>query len=122
MKLLTLRQINPDPFVLGPSRLVIAAKSAVAKTSQRHLVESLNENYKVGVSVCVFGVIFPHTWGTRIKLLRPLKKAKTKASVDFSSVKEAKAASMQDTFISSVTEINLTLEAHWSTTRRSPKS
>jgi hypothetical protein len=36
------------------------------------LVESLSENYKVVVSVCVFGVIFPHTWGTRIEVLEPL--------------------------------------------------
>jgi hypothetical protein len=26
----------------------------------QHLVETSSENYKVGVSVCVFGVIFPH--------------------------------------------------------------
>jgi hypothetical protein len=37
-----------------------------------HVVETLSENYKVGVSVCVFGVIFPHTWGTRIEVLGPL--------------------------------------------------
>jgi hypothetical protein len=37
-----------------------------------HVVETLSENYKVGVSVCVFGVIFPHTWGTRNEVLGPL--------------------------------------------------
>jgi hypothetical protein len=34
-----------------------------------HVVETLSENDKVGVSVCVFVVIFPHTWGTRIEVL-----------------------------------------------------
>jgi hypothetical protein len=34
----------------------------------QHVVETLSANYKVGVSVCVFGVIFPHTWG-KMKLL-----------------------------------------------------
>ena len=35
---------------------------------------NLSENYKVGVSVwlCVFGVIFPLTWGTRIEVVGPL--------------------------------------------------
>jgi hypothetical protein len=36
-----------------------------------HVVETLSENDKVGVSVCVFGVIFPHTLGTRIEVLGP---------------------------------------------------
>ncbi len=39
---------------------------------KHHLVDRLSENYKVGVSVCVFGVIFQHTWGTRIEVLGPL--------------------------------------------------
>ncbi len=34
------------------------------------MVENLSENYKDGVSVCVFGEIFPHTWGTRILVIQ----------------------------------------------------
>ncbi len=33
---------------------------------------NLHWNYNVGFSVCVFDVIFPHTWGTRIEVLGPL--------------------------------------------------
>jgi hypothetical protein len=50
--------------------LLTASKNAVSFSKGNVL--QLSRNYKVGVSVCVSGVIFPHTWGTRIEVLGPL--------------------------------------------------